>query len=855
MQSPAIRTIPQGIPPRSSRAELDSITARLTSNRPHQQHPAADANPAAWASYYTNALGFKLCALPPGKKGPSYPNWQKAGLAPAHWAAHPEQGMGVILGLSRLVSLDIDDMPATRQVFTGLGLDLDEMLQEAMLIQGSPDRMRAIFRAPEGLDLARKALAWPGQGEGGKPFTVFELRGGPVQDCLPPSIHPGTGEPYKWLRAPWELERLGTLPPALLALWQDWSRRKPALEAACPWATPAEPEPRRIEHSEPGRASVIDAFNKAHDPGSLLEAHGYRPKGPGRWIAPQSSSGLAGVVLLSESGRIFTHHAADPLATGHAHDCFSIFTELDHQGDHRTAIREAAKLMGIEYRDPDSRAPFEAAAEQPLSWPDPQPRTSQVESLPYPLEALPGLLREAVAEAQDFTQAPLALVAVSALTALSLAGQGLADVRRAPRLQGPTSLFLLALADSGERKSTLDNLFMQPLRDWETEQADANRATLRDYQAELAAWEASRAGLKERAKGQARGGKSTRETALELRQLEDMKPEPPLIPRLLYLDSTSEALAANLAQGWPTAGLVSAEAGAVIGGHSMGRDSLTKTLALLNQLWDGSSVTIDRRTTDSFTLRGARLTAALLIQEPVLKDFLEKSGHLARGSGFLARFLLAVPESTQGSRLYKDPPEAWPALEAYQARLRHLLSLALPLDDAGRLVPPVLELDPAAQQAWREFHDALEADLAPGRELHQIRDSAAKAADNAARLAGLFHVLEHGPQGRIGAEHFNQAARVVAWHLNEAARFFGELALPQELADAGRLEAWLIGHCTREGLTCCSTKDAQRLGPIRERERLNQALAVLDELDRAQLVRDGRRRLIYLNPQLLEGQA
>ena len=33
-----------------------------------------------------------------------------------------------------------------------------------------------------------------------------------------------------------------------------------------------------------------------------------------------------------------------------------------------------------------------------------------------------------------------------------------------------------------------------------------------------------------------------------------------------------------------------------------------RNLAMLNQLWDGASLTIDRRTTESFTVRGARLT-------------------------------------------------------------------------------------------------------------------------------------------------------------------------------------------------------------------------------------------------------
>jgi hypothetical protein len=31
---------------------------------------------------------------------------------------------------------------------------------------------------------------------------VFELRAGPIQDVLPPSIHPDTKIPYGWIRDP-----------------------------------------------------------------------------------------------------------------------------------------------------------------------------------------------------------------------------------------------------------------------------------------------------------------------------------------------------------------------------------------------------------------------------------------------------------------------------------------------------------------------------------------------------------------------------------------------------------------------------------------------------------------------------
>jgi putative DNA primase/helicase len=92
-------------------------------------------------------------------------------------------------------------------------------------------------------------------------------------------------------------------------------------------------------------------------------------------------------------------------------------------------------------------------------WPEPEPLTEPLDARPYPDEALSHILREAVRQAQAFVQAPMALVACSALSALSLAAQGLANVRRDHQLVGPISIFLLAVADSGERKTTCDAMF------------------------------------------------------------------------------------------------------------------------------------------------------------------------------------------------------------------------------------------------------------------------------------------------------------------------------------------------------------------------------------------------------------
>lgn len=488
-------------------------------------------------------------------------------------------------------------------------------------------------------------------------------------------------------------------------------------------------------------------------------------------------------------------------------------------------------------------------------WLTPQPLLAKIEPEPYPLDALPDMIRAAVEEVHGFTKAPIPLVASSALASLSLAAQTQADAKRAEKLSGPVSLFLLTIADSGERKSTCDGFFNKAIRDYDKAQAELAKPAIKDYNAALEAWEAKRFGIKDKIRKLAKEGSSTIDMENSLRELEHEKPEPPRVPRLAYSDATPEALAYSLAKTWPSGGVVSAEAGIVFGSHGMGKDSIMRNLALLNVLWDGGDVTIDRRTTESFTVRGARLTVGLQVQEATLHIFCERSGALARGTGFLARFLVSWPESTQGYRAFNDAPANWPALESFNQRIAVILEQPTVVDDEGLLKPALLSLSSEAKAAWITFHDAIEKELVSGGELHDVRDVASKTADNAARLATLFHLFEMQGYSDISLEALVSASRIAAWHLNEARRFFGELALPVEIGNAIRLDSWLINYCRRQKTNIVPRREIQRnVTPINLRQQsiLDNALRELIEADRLLLKQNGRSKEIHVNPELIK---
>lgn len=491
---------------------------------------------------------------------------------------------------------------------------------------------------------------------------------------------------------------------------------------------------------------------------------------------------------------------------------------------------------------------------QGAEWAEPEPLTEPLDAQPYPDEALPRILRDAVHEAQAFVQAPMALVACSALAALSLAAQGLANVRRDHQLVGPVSLYLLAVADSGERKTTCDALFCPALRDWETGRRQEMSPEIARLEAATVVFEAKKAGILEAIKHKRRRALDTAGEERKLEALVGDAPVPPLIPRLRYADATPEALAHSLATGWPSGGVLSAEAGAVFGAHGMGQDTILRNLALLNVLWDGGEIAIDRRSKPSFVLRGRRLTFGLMVQPEALRGFLERAGTLPRGTGFIARFLIAWPGSTQGTRVYRPAPEAMPQVALFGARIRELLAQPLATDAQGCLTPAVLDLSAQARAEWIRFHDEVERELGARGEFRGVRDVAAKAAENAARLAALFHVLEHGASGTIASEDIRAATCIVAWHLNEARRLLADLDTPPSLAAAIRLDAWLRNEAQANGTDRVPTKRIYQYGPncVRDSRELRAALAVLAERGRARMEEEGRRRFVAINPALLD---
>lgn len=465
---------------------------------------------------------------------------------------------------------------------------------------------------------------------------------------------------------------------------------------------------------------------------------------------------------------------------------------------------------------------------------NPVPLRKDDRPLDYPVERLPGLIGEAVREVADCMQAPVALVAASALSAVSAAVQTQFSVRRNRILHGPASLYFLTVADSGERKTSVDNLFTQPIKDWEAAQRQREKQLHEAYLEELATWERNAGPPPD-------------------------KPEP--TPKMLRGDDTSEALISHLSK-YPIAAVISPEAGVIFGSHSMKAESVKRNLGLLNQLWDGGPVNEGRVLRGETYIESVRVTMGLMVQPSVLDNFFQKTDGLARGIGFNARFLFSHPASTQGSRFYREP-EQMPALEAFHRRVTLLLQLPAAMDGLGRLITHGVKFDAEAQDAWIRFHDEVEEFLGGDREYSTIKDVASKAAENAARLACCLHVFTaYGDNtlGDIDRSTMDAACSLMRWYLDEAVRFGRTAELTTGVRNAELLEEWLVRKhkdAIREKReTAITVNTIRRMGPGALRGTkgaIDEALELLQDHGRirVQKLAGGKSQYVTVAPQVV----
>lgn len=353
----------------------------------------------------------------------------------------------------------------------------------------------------------------------------------------------------------------------------------------------------------------------------------------------------------------------------------------------------------------------------------------------FPFMCLPGILGDFGRELSSNLQVADSIVGTSLLSIASLLTQNKGNVVVGYR-KIPISLFTLIVADSGERKSTVDRILLESIR--EKERKDFNDLLL------------------------------------------NIPGKIEVHPKILMQEPTIEGIFSQFESGHNALGLFSDEGAKMIGGYSMGKQ--VNTAGHLSNLWDGNPI---ERTRFSKRVKGMghitptlfnkRLSVCLMLQEPVFQKIWNNA--FLQDQGLMARFLICTPPSLLGKRSYshKENSSGLDRLkQTFEARLSELLDelgQGLTSYDQPIAVLPMkmkgIHLDKASMDRYIAFNNEIEQELDVGGVYRPIKAFAAKIAEQSLRIAAVCSFFEDSNAMIITETTYAKAVVLSRWYINE----------------------------------------------------------------------------------------
>jgi hypothetical protein len=353
------------------------------------------------------------------------------------------------------------------------------------------------------------------------------------------------------------------------------------------------------------------------------------------------------------------------------------------------------------------------------------------------------LLESAVIEVSDQVQVKRSMAMLTALGAISSACQGLIDIELPTGKRVPSSLMLLIMAESGERKTSLEGQFFSALRKTESQLQEDFLKELEGYHSELEVWSLMNTSIKQELnkaqkaylrKPNLANQQHVDQLKQEFEKHKNAEPRKPKQPKFIYEDVTPSALLRGMQNHNRNACLVSSEGNNVFRGH------IISDLSTLNGFWDGSDIPVDRTSSESFILRDARLTMMIMAQKVVIDEFVRKRGGEATGLGFWARFLVIKPMPMAGKRKFQNNSDC-PHLQNFKHRLSICLDKLSGLENEN-YEKNIIKFTPSAISLWKDLSGKIESEMGGGGIYEFYPEHASKLMDNVSRIAGLIHYFE-----------------------------------------------------------------------------------------------------------------
>ena len=434
----------------------------------------------------------------------------------------------------------------------------------------------------------------------------------------------------------------------------------------------------------------------------------------------------------------------------------------------------------------------------------------------YSVPILTPKLQNVVDEVRQQTQAPPELIISSLLGAISLAVQHRCRVQQKPGLEGPASLYLLTICNSGERKTAVQKLLFRPFFEAQSDDDEVRKSKMKKFKTDYAVWNEKRKALQKKMHAAISKGQDSTDIETELCNLYGAQPNVEKPTRLIYTDTTHEALLQGLHENGKSAALLHDEFGQFAQGY------MSRQLPLLNTLWSGGDYTVDRKKTDSFVLKGANLTCFLQAQPGVWYKFLEEKGEEIRNNGFLSRALICFPISTQGTRHENANTQLDTShLDWFYDRCRRNLE---------KRDVQVFRFSPEAERNYYVFKNFCEQQINPGGIYHAASDFASKAPENLARICAVMQAFLGDDQNVITAEIFDCGLALINYYSEQFLAQTTPLANCSQLEqDLRELSDWIVYQLRKLSAISISCSHIMQYGPnrIRKKDKLMNLLYIL----------------------------
>lgn len=419
----------------------------------------------------------------------------------------------------------------------------------------------------------------------------------------------------------------------------------------------------------------------------------------------------------------------------------------------------------------------------------------------FPVDALPPVLRDFVAAASESYQVPADLPAMLLLAAIATCCQKRIRVVIYGDHKEPLNLWVVVVLESGERKSAIMRIVLEPIREYERELVERSAPQVTRYQNKKAVLEArikSKRDLASKSKTDADRAVAEEEAdrlTEELHQLPAVHK-----PQILVSDVTTEAFVSAMHRNRGRIAAWADEGGLfdTLAGR-YGKNAVPNFDAYLDA-YSGTDINVDRKGRDSEYIKQPAATVALTVQNDVLRALSDKPGMLGRG--LIGRFLFSTPTSRVGYRRTQAEGMAAGIIADYRRLIHDLLAF----DPAETIDVP---FSPEAATVLRLFAEQVEIDLRPAGRLSSMKDWGAKIAGQTARIAGLIHcVTNRGDHAAtlapVEASSVHQAVTIGRYLVEHAAAAYGEMSSDPCRELAARIISWI----TDQRLTTFTKRDA-----------------------------------------------